>query len=615
MKRIISIFLAVLLSFAVLNSVSVCAGAEISDPEPCSDHQADLRDTGASSSSGGWSELYRDFILNKRYMSQKNGLSIYGNEYDYNVEMEIYTGYQTIVFMLYDFDRDGTPELIADSGYAAFSSPYMYVYTVKNGQMEYIMRLPFSYGVCYSDSPAYKGLFYSYGRQGGYYTYYADCDEISFRSKLLAYDIVKDYSDWDKGFDTTIVDQDLYYAYLDCTTAGPVKATFNRQGKNKLPYYNYTEINSMGWDSYIAEYGFSAKEDPSASWSSKYYDFLIKNKAAYEGGDFEALHIVGYTPLALRDLDLDGTPELIACEIVARGPAPRVYTIVNGEVVLAGGSAAGSACYSGNKAYPGLFIEYNGSYQYEYVPLGYMELSGGKVNTRAVMTYGEYDQVTYDRAVIINDKELYDAYSDEPVNKLAYSSWQDIENDGWVRFLAKFGYSSDGEESIGSKWLGTWYASNGEYIAVYSVSDTGLSAVFCHMTEKDMISVKYEMEFDSVDKTVASEIGPKEDHGGWEYTFILSDGRLTVRSRYPDKVFEKKANEALFLGDTDGDSEVSILDATAIQRFLADLSVSSFVRSAADADEDGEVTILDATSVQRHLADLPTNKNIGRPII
>lgn len=33
-----------------------------------------------------------------------------------------------------------------------------------------------------------------------------------------------------------------------------------------------------------------------------------------------------------------------------------------------------------------------------------------------------------------------------------------------------------------------------------------------------------------------------------------------------------------------------------------------------DADQDGEVTILDATSVQRHLAELPTNPKIGQPI-
>jgi len=69
---------------------------------------------------------------------------------------------------------------------------------------------------------------------------------------------------------------------------------------------------------------------------------------------------------------------------------------------------------------------------------------------------------------------------------------------------------------------------------------------------------------------------------------------------------------ALKIGDADCDGTVTILDATSIQRSLADLAVSSYDESSADADEDGKVTILDATAVQRYLADLPTNSNIGK---
>ena len=79
-------------------------------------------------------------------------------------------------------------------------------------------------------------------------------------------------------------------------------------------------------------------------------------------------------------------------------------------------------------------------------------------------------------------------------------------------------------------------------------------------------------------------------------------------------VFIDKTLSNVILGDADGDGEVTIFDATAIQRHLADLPTESFVEAAADADEDGEVTIFDATAIQRHLADLPANKNIGKPI-
>ena len=58
-------------------------------------------------------------------------------------------------------------------------------------------------------------------------------------------------------------------------------------------------------------------------------------------------------------------------------------------------------------------------------------------------------------------------------------------------------------------------------------------------------------------------------------------------------------------GDADMDGEVTILDATRIQRVLAGLAGEDELdKSAADADADGEVTILDATRIQRFLAGL-----------
>ena len=68
------------------------------------------------------------------------------------------------------------------------------------------------------------------------------------------------------------------------------------------------------------------------------------------------------------------------------------------------------------------------------------------------------------------------------------------------------------------------------------------------------------------------------------------------------------------LGDADTDTQITILDATAIQRRLASINVPVFDETAADADEDGEVTIIDATAIQRHLAGLKANENIGKAI-
>ena len=68
------------------------------------------------------------------------------------------------------------------------------------------------------------------------------------------------------------------------------------------------------------------------------------------------------------------------------------------------------------------------------------------------------------------------------------------------------------------------------------------------------------------------------------------------------------------LGDVDSDGDVSIIDATCIQRHLAELATVSYNEIAADADGDGEVTILDATGIQRYLAELPCFAGIGNPI-
>ena len=77
----------------------------------------------------------------------------------------------------------------------------------------------------------------------------------------------------------------------------------------------------------------------------------------------------------------------------------------------------------------------------------------------------------------------------------------------------------------------------------------------------------------------------------------------------------------LRIGDADGDCKVSILDATRIQRILAemdadriDLSLSKqncarglAIGSICDYDRDGRLTILDATKIQRSIAGLPNN--------
>ena len=66
------------------------------------------------------------------------------------------------------------------------------------------------------------------------------------------------------------------------------------------------------------------------------------------------------------------------------------------------------------------------------------------------------------------------------------------------------------------------------------------------------------------------------------------------------------------IGDTDGDGSVNIIDATSIQRWLAELKeLSAPAVLMGDVNMDGTTDILDATRIQRWLAELDTQSYIG----
>ena len=81
------------------------------------------------------------------------------------------------------------------------------------------------------------------------------------------------------------------------------------------------------------------------------------------------------------------------------------------------------------------------------------------------------------------------------------------------------------------------------------------------------------------------------------------------------KVTAPEAEPVNLLGDTDGDQAVTILDATAIQRHLADLPIHAFNMLCADADRSGSVEILDATSIQRSIAGLSAYCELGEEVV
>lgn len=74
------------------------------------------------------------------------------------------------------------------------------------------------------------------------------------------------------------------------------------------------------------------------------------------------------------------------------------------------------------------------------------------------------------------------------------------------------------------------------------------------------------------------------------------------------------SSATVICGDADGDGTITIMDATCIQRVLAELPVSSFSLQGADINASGGIDITEATMIQRWLADMETTYPIGDQI-
>lgn len=72
--------------------------------------------------------------------------------------------------------------------------------------------------------------------------------------------------------------------------------------------------------------------------------------------------------------------------------------------------------------------------------------------------------------------------------------------------------------------------------------------------------------------------------------------------------------EYYLVGDANVDEDVSILDATAIQKHLAHISIKSYNDLFADADENKVTEIIDASVIQKYIANIPTGTRVGQKV-
>ena len=110
------------------------------------------------------------------------------------------------------------------------------------------------------------------------------------------------------------------------------------------------------------------------------------------------------------------------------------------------------------------------------------------------------------------------------------------------------------------------------------------------------------------------------DFGYWldDHTIVTANGAAVEEASGRMSLAVSLSTQAVppaILGDVDGDGEVTIVDATCIQRLLAGREEpESFRKAAADTDGDGDISIIDATWIQRWLAKATIPYPIGEPV-
>lgn len=198
----------------------------------------------------------------------------------------------------------------------------------------------------------------------------------------------------------------------------------------------------------------------------------------------------------------------------------------------------------------------------------------------SIITTGAYDPIPPDLLYVMNYFEDYYNTSDE----------------------AKPSYNCN---YIHSEYYNEWIS----YYLVEFTSKTPIDQLYFNIFGDDNEYYEYSEVtnclFESGLVVFAGKINSTlESH---DYDFYSIKEMYSIKPEIIDIIIKRQLTDRVgYIGDADGDGEVAILDATVIQRHLAQLDTldREYREYACDIDDDGKVDVLDATIIQRKLAAL-----------
>ena len=80
---------------------------------------------------------------------------------------------------------------------------------------------------------------------------------------------------------------------------------------------------------------------------------------------------------------------------------------------------------------------------------------------------------------------------------------------------------------------------------------------------------------------------------------------MTSRAAWISSKWFSEYTPSANIGDVDGDGEVTVMDATLVQKYIASLeTLTDSQFNVADVNGDGEISVLDATQIQKIVVNL-----------